>query len=238
MSQSFIAESPRPARLRDTPRAAWIIARAFTHDSRIGRRLPGRTLHIVHAVLAMPLFLMVALSYVAAGQAYLDDARVGFVILSPRSPNARETGGWAVTFVALVLVLVTYGLVLAPIPYLPLAVGAVVLLSSVLTIDAMRSDRLPRDERRRLRHAGVTPPDGPRWTLSLLAKIPGTGVTASRLAHRVLHRVPPAGAVVLATARTPALHAQYAAHGFTPATGSRLFYVVPTTRCRTVNGSI
>lgn len=219
--------APRPARLRDTPRAAWIVARAFTHDSRIGRRLPGRALHIVHAALALPLFLMVALSYVAAGQAYLDDTRVGFVILSPRSPSPREAGGWVVTFAALVLVLVTYGLVLAPIPHLPLVVGAVVLLSSVLTFDAMRSDHLDRDERRRLRRAGVTPPAGPRWTLTLLAKIPGAGVNASRLAHRVLHTVPPAGAVVLAAARTPALHAQYARYGFTATTGAKMFYVVP-----------
>lgn len=64
--------------------------------------------------------------------------------------------------------------------------------------------------------------------MTMLAKMPGTGVNAARLAHRALATVPPTGAVVLATARTPELHARYARYGFTPVNGSKMYY--PTLR--------
>lgn len=219
----------RPARLRDTPRAAWVMARAFSSTSRIGRRLHGGVLPIAYAAAVFPFSAMVVLSSIAAGQGYMDAARVGFVVIAPGRSTFRESGRWVMLCTTFAFSITAYLAMQAvsAIPHLRalLVIGA--LVSLLLSTEAIWPARLSRHERARLRRTAVKVPAGPRWNLTLLAKIPGTSVTASRLAHHVLHTVPPAGAVVVITARTPDLHKQYARYGFTPTTRSKMFWTVP-----------
>lgn len=48
--------------------------------------------------------------------------------------------------------------------------------------------------------------DGPRWEIASLAQLPGTPLTGIQLALRALDTIPPAGAVIVATANSKDLY--------------------------------
>lgn len=62
----------------------------------------------------------------------------------------------------------------------------------------------------------------------MLAQLPDTKAAAARLARTLLRTVIPPGVVVTAVAHSVELHTKYMRHGFTPARGRQLFYIVPT----------
>ena len=48
--------APRPARLRDIPRAAWILSRAFASTSYLGGHIHAQALARLHALAPLPVF--------------------------------------------------------------------------------------------------------------------------------------------------------------------------------------
>lgn len=64
--------------------------------------------------------------------------------------------------------------------------------------------------------------------MTMLAKIPGTGVNAARLAHRPSLRCRRPVPSSWPPHAPPELHARYARYGFTPVNGSKMYY--PTLR--------
>lgn len=222
------ADSPQPAGLRDIPRAAWILSRAFAATSLVGRHLQAPALARIHALAPFPVFLSLTLSCTIARQVYLDDARVGVVIFGP-GRSVREVVGWICTCFALIVVLTP----VATIAFIPnalviLLIYATALLWVILALEVMWPGHLSKAARRERRRNRKKVPRGPRWRLTFLGKIPGVGVNASRLAHRVLLTVPPAGAIVIVHPRTQELHRQYEKYGFTPTRGQGMYFAVPT----------
>ncbi|HEX7349646.1 hypothetical protein [Brachybacterium sp.] len=73
---------------------------------------------------------------------------------------------------------------------------------------------------------GPETPDGPRWEIAGLAQFSGTRLTGIQLALRALDTVPPAGAVVVATANSANLYRQYQAFGFTGGQKHRVHKII------------
>src|SRR5699024_6432685 len=84
---------------------------------------------------------------------------------------------------------------------------------------------LPRGEGS-LRPWGPETPPGPRWEIAGLAQLPGTRLTAIQLAIAAMDRIPPAGAVLVATAGSDKLLRQYRAYGFTTGPKHRVHKVI------------
>ena len=222
------ASGPRPARWRDIPRAAWILSRAFTNESRIGRRIRARRLKQLHALAVTPFFLLIAIYSTVPGYLYLDPSRTGMAVAAPRRSLRSLAGS-----VAVIAFLVTVGVPLSLASrletgyVLEAGTGVAATLCVVLLVDAMIGSRHSRRERKRLRPLRRKIPAGERWDLMMLAQLPDTEPAAARLARTLLRTVIPPRAVVTAVAHTTELHAKYMRHGFTPARGRQLFYTVP-----------
>lgn len=221
--------SARPARWRDIPRAAWILSCAFTNESRVGRRLRSRRLAQLHALAVTPFYLLIAIYSTVPGYLYLDPSRTGMAVAAPRRSLRSLAGS-----VAVIAFLVTVGVPLSlasrlePGCALEAGVGVATTICVVLLIDAMIGSRHSRRERKRLRPLRRKIPAGERWDLMMLAQLPDTEPAAARLALTLLRTVIPPGVVVTAVAHTAELHTKYMRHGFTPAGGRQLFYIVPT----------
>ena len=222
-----------PARLRDVPRAAWILSRAFASTSYLGEHIHPPALARLHALAPLPVFLVLTLAHTIARQVYLDGARVGAVIMGPRH-TAREVLGWIFTCIGLIIVgsaVLTTIFVIASAP-VALLVYTAGLAWVALAIEALFRVPLDKETRRELRRHRRKAPKGPRWTVGFLGKIPGTSVNASRLAHHLLMALPPDDAVVMVQAHTKRLHRQYARYGFTPTKGKSMYLEISTARNR------
>lgn len=154
--------APRPARLRDIPRAAWILSRAFASTSRLGKQIHAPALARLHALAPLPVFAVLTLPHTLARQVYLDDARVGAVIMGPRH-TAREALGWIFTSVTLIIVGATgltaiVAIASAPVILLGYAAG---LVWAVLAIEVLISLPLDREARRELHRHRRKAPKGP-----------------------------------------------------------------------------
>src|SRR5699024_5398536 len=223
------APGARPARLRDIPRAAWILSRAFTNESRIGRRIHSRHLAQLHALAVTPFLLLITIYSTVPGYLYLDHSRTVVAVAAPRRSLRSLAGG-----VAVVAFLVTVGVPLSlasrlePGYVLEVGAGVATTLCVVLLIDAMIGSRHRRQDRKRLRPLRRKIPTGERWDLMMLAQLPDTEPAAARLALTLLRTTIPPRAVVTAAAHTTELHAKYMRYGFTPARGRQLFYIVPS----------
>lgn len=218
--------SPRPARWRDIPRAAWILSRAFTNESRVGRRLHSRRLAQLHALAVTLFYLLIAIYSTVPGHLYLDPSRTGTAVAAPRRSLAG--GVAAIAFLVTVGVLLNLASRLEPGYVLELGAGVVATLSVALLLDAMIGSRHSRRGRKRLRPLRRKIPAGERWDLMMLAQLPDTEPAAARLARTLLRTVIPPGAVVTAVAHSAELHTKYMRYGFTPARGRQLFCIVPT----------
>lgn len=163
------------------------------------------------------------------GYLYLDSSRTGVAVAAPRRSLRSLVGG-----VAVVAFLVTVGVPLSlasrlePGYVLEVGAGVATTLCVVLLIDAMIGTRPRRRDRKRLRPLRRKIPTGERWDLMMLAQLPDTEPAAARLALTLLRTTIPPRAVVTAVAHTTELHAKYMRHGFTPARGRQLFYIVPS----------
>lgn len=223
------APGPRPARWRDIPRATWILSRAFTNESRVGRRVPSRRLAQLHALAVTPFFLLIGIYSTVPRNLYLDPSRTGMVAAAPSRSLRNLTGGIAViAFLVTVGVPLSLAVRLEPGNVLEVATVLAATLCVALLIDATIGSRHNRQQRKQLRQHRQKIPAGERWDLMMLAQLPGTDPTAARLAHALLRTVVPPHAIVTASAHTTKLHKQYMRYGFTPARGRQLFYIVPS----------
>lgn len=73
---------------------------------------------------------------------------------------------------------------------------------------------------------GPETPKGERWEIAGLTQLPWTRLTGIQLALRALDTVPPAGAVVVATANSPDLYRKYQAFEFTGGPKHRVYRVI------------
>ncbi|MFD4009082.1 hypothetical protein [Brachybacterium vulturis] len=221
--------SPRPARWRDIPLAAWILSRAFTNESRVGRRIHSRRLAQLHALAVTPFYLLIAIYSTVPGHLYLDPSRTGIAVAAPRRSLRSLAGGVAaIAFLVTVGVPLNLAARLEPGYVLELGAGVVATLSVALLLDAMIGRRHSRRDRKRLRPLRRKIPAGERWDLMMLAQLPDTEPAAARLARTLLRTIIPPGVVVTAVAHSAELHTKYMRHRFTPARGRQLFYIVPT----------
>lgn len=223
-----VATQPTQARLRDIPWATWLLARAFTSTSPLGRRLHNERAARLHAAAASPILALIVASSVIARHLHLDTSHTGMVILEPKN-SVRAMMGWVVAFIPLVLAAALLGIAAALLPSGLIETVLVVLASAsvVLLIEMLVSRRLTKDERATMRQLRRPLPKRKRWDLMLLAQMPGTERTAVLLAHHLLLAIPPPGTVVVVAARTPDLHTKYRKYGFTPTRGKRLFRITP-----------
>ena len=200
-------QRPRPS--RRAFRAAWIMTRAFT---------PRWTV----ALLALPWALLAVLPGTLRGGLYLDATRTGMVLLQPINvaldllvvlPLMLPVAG--VTFAALLI-----ADSLNALPVLLVLVGLLVgatLAGALFLLPRRGASAVP---------TGPETPPSPRWELAGLAQLPGTRLTAVQTARRVLATVPPAGAVVVATANTPEQFEQYQRFGFTGGPHRRVHRII------------
>lgn len=183
---------PRPARWRDIPRAAWILSRAFTNESRVGRRLHSRRLAQLHALAATPFYLLIAIYSTVPGHLYLDPSRTGTAVAAPRRSLRSLAGGVAaIAFLVTVGVPLNLASRLEPGYVLELGAGVVATLSVALLLDAMIGSRHSRRDRKRLRPLRRKIPARERWDLMMLAQLPDTKPAAARLARTPTHRHSP-----------------------------------------------
>lgn len=201
----------RPHPSRQVLRAGWIMARAFTP-------------HQGWAVLAFPWTLLAVLPATVRGGLFLDATRTGMVVLSPINLTldllvllpviGTVTAGATVGFLLVTTVC-------------PGAVPALLVLAALLVVASLAGALVLSPGR----GGSVVPfgpetPPGPRWEIAGLAQLPGTRLTALQTARRVLATVPPAGAVVVAAANTPAQFRQYQRFGFTGGQQCRVYRVI------------
>ena len=219
---------PTQARLRDIPRATWLLARAFTSTSAQAAGCTAIALRAYTPAAASPILTLVVTSSVVARHLHLDDSRTGMVILEPKN-SVRAGLGWAVAFIPLVLAAVLLGVAAALLPSGLVETVLVILVSAsvALLVEMLVSSRLTKEERRTLQQLRRPLPQGKRWDLMMLAQMPGTKRTAALLARHLLVAIPPPGSVVVVAARTPDLHTKYRKYGFTPTSGKRLFRITP-----------
>lgn len=194
---------------RNVPRAAWIMARAFTP-------------HALFAPLALPWTLLSVIAGALRRGLFLDRTRTGMVLLYRSDPLLD-------VLLVLPIMGVIFGISLTvPVLLFLLFPGLWTLLTIlgvpvVLFLGAVFL--LPRGGGA-VSPFGAETPAGPRWELAGLAQLPGTRLTGIQLARRVVSQVPPAGAVVGATAGTHALYRQYLRHGFHPGAKHRVYKVI------------
>lgn len=222
------AARPSPARLRDIPRATWLLARAFTSTSPLGKRLHNARAARLHAAVASPILALIVSSSAIARHLYLDTSRTGMVILEPKN-SIRAMLGWVAVFIPLLLAAALLGVAAALFPS-GLVETVLVVLASVsvgLLVEMLVGRRPTREERAKWRQLRRPLPKGRRWDLMMLAQLPGTERAAVLLARRLLLAVPPPGTIVVVAARTSDLHRKYRNHGFIPTSGKRLFCITP-----------
>lgn len=200
--------TPRPSFRID--RAAWIMARAFTP-------------HLALAPLALPWTLLSVIPGTLRRGLYLDPSRTGMVMLYRSNPVLDVLvlvpvmiGLFAVYFAGVPALL---GLIV-PAEWTVLAFGGVTTLFMIGLLFL-----LPRGGGS-LFPWGPETPTGQRWEVAGLAQLPGTRLTGIQLALRALGTVPPAGAVVVATANSADLYRQYQAFGFTGGPKHRVHRVI------------
>lgn len=198
---------PRPS--RRILRAGWIMARAFTP-------------HPVIAVLALPWTMLAALPGAISGGLFLDPTRTGMVLLAPVNVTRDLLLLLPVLLCSPVITIAALLVAdsLNALPVLFVVVGVLVVATCVGV-----AFLLPKRGTSWVPFGPETPP-GPRWEIAALAQLPGTRFTAVQLAQRALATVPPAGAVVVATANTPALFEQYQRFGFTGGPQRRVHHII------------
>ncbi len=186
--------TPRPSYRID--RAAWITDRAFTP-------------HIILAPLALPWTLLSVIPGTLRRGLYLDPSRTGMVMLYRSHPILDALVLLPVMMVAFAAYFGAASALMSLAGWLALSLPAVTLMFMVGLLFL-----LPRGGGS-LFPWGPETPKGQRWEVAGLAQLPGTRLTGIQLALRVLGTVPPAGAVVVATANSADLYRQYQAFGFT-----------------------
>ncbi|MDO5628520.1 MAG: hypothetical protein Q4G43_09390 [Mobilicoccus sp.] len=204
---------PRPAALTQIPRAAWVMARAFTP-------------HPLLAVVTVPVLFMVAWVYGVRRALYLDATRTGVVAIARHRPVldavliAPMAGAGGVAFGVLGSALVFGGetnvaTAVVALAGLWFAVGIAVLIAR--SPGSMTSTVGPETPRENLH------------TVMAMSQLPGTRLTALLLARRVVEGLPP-GTVVAAVAGDDRLARAYARLGFTPGKERRCHLVVGAPR--------
>lgn len=162
------------------------------------------------------------------GHLYLDLSRADIAVAAPRRSLRSLAGGVAaIAFLVTVGVPLNLASKLEPGYVLELGAGVVATLSVALLLDAVVGSRHSRRDRKRLRPLRRKIPAGERWDLMMLAQLPDTEPAAARLALTLLRTVIPPGVVAVPVAHTTDLRAKYMRHGFTPARGRQIFYIVP-----------
>lgn len=188
------------------PRAAWIMARAFTPN-------------LIVALLALPWTVVMILPGMLRKGLFIDPTGTGMVMLY-RSRMLLD-----------LLILLPLMMVLIPaIPstlmaVLPARWGLLACAAILLALVVGFLPLLPR-EGGSVFPWGPETPKGQRWEIAGLAQLPGTHLTAIQLALRVIDTVPPAGAVIVATAGSARLFDQYQRFGFTPGPKHRVHKVI------------
>lgn len=200
-------QRPRPS--QRILRAAWIMARAFT---------PHRSV----AVIALPWTLLAVLPATIRRGLFLDATRTGMVLLTPLSLTRDLLILLPIMMSAPMIALGAF-MVGDLLGIFPVLLGLVALLVAVGSVGGLFL--LPRPGTSSVPFGPETPP-GPRWEIAALAQLPGTRFTAVQTARRVLATVPPAGAVIVASANTPALFRHYQRFGFTGGPKRRVHRVI------------
>lgn len=186
------------------------MARAFT---------PNR----VVAVLAVPWMWLAVLPATIRGGLFFDSTRTGMVLLTP--VNLFLDLLVLIPIAGALSAVVTFGAL--PIAAALNAVTALLVVTALLMIAGLTGALflLPGRGGSALPFGPETP-TGPRWEIAGLAQLPGTRLTAVQLARHVLATVPPAGAIVVATATTPTQFQQYQRFGFTGGNKRRVHLVI------------
>lgn len=194
-------------RLRDVPRASWVLARGLA---------PGHAT----AVLAVPLALLLVVVYLARRSAYLNHNR-DVVAFCARHRPVLETVLSTALMLVVIVVLAWLAVLVEPVtpigsrllvvaPFLWIAVGGIVLMFSG---GAFTSP------------VGRETPAGQRWVISGLAQLPGTSASRTETVRELVDEAP-AGSVVVAVAATDAHLRTYLDLGFTEGTSRRVHLVV------------
>jgi len=201
-----------PARLSDLPRLAWTSAIAFAPSP-------------VLAPLSWPMRMLGLLPAVLRGGCYSTD-RGGMVIVAKHRPAldaAILVGAAVVTLIphllVVSLVLAGYyqaGVALQVLTPLFVALALVVGISAATSLVGASPPAST---------VGPDTPRGRRWYVSGLAAPPGGSGLEVLLLTRHIIRSLPAGAVIVAAARTPQLHASYLRMGFQSGGGRRVHLV-------------
>ena len=199
--------TPLPLKAADAPRAAWVMARAFT---------PWAVL----AAVVVPLFVVVVLVYAVRGSAYLDPTRTGVVIIARHRPVLDGVFVVVVCFLLMVLGSVmgmAFGGGAGGTDWLEwlewVAAGWLMLAVTIVVASSPGSVAS---------HVGPETPRENLHTVMGLGQLPGTRLTALLLARRVVASLP-AGTVVAACAATDELTGAYRRLGFLPGNGRRVY---------------
>jgi hypothetical protein len=181
------------------------------------------TPHQLWALLALPWALMAVLPATIRGGLFLDATRTGMVLLLPM--NLALDLLMVLPITGTLAAVVTFGALLTATS--SNAVPALLVLTALLMIAGLAGALflLPKRGASTLPFGPETPA-GPRWELAGLAQLPGSRLTATQTARRVLATIPPAGAVIVATANTPAQFQQYQRFGFTGGDKRRVYRIV------------
>lgn len=195
-------------RLRDVPRASWVLARGLA---------PGHAT----AVLAVPLAFLLVVVYLARRGVYLSGERAVVAFFARNRPVLETLLSTALMLVVIV-VLVWLAVLLEPatplgsgllvvVPFLWIALGGIVLM---FTGGAFTSP------------VGRETPAGQRWVISGLAQLPATSTSTRRMEMiRELMEKAPAGSVIVAVAGTDAHLRSYLELGFAKGASRRVHLV-------------
>lgn len=192
--------------LRDVPRAAWVMARAYS-SSRVA------------AVVAVALTFMMVLGYALRRGAYLSQDRNGVVFFTRNRPALDAVISTALMLAAILGLSSIAGAggplphlvsaTLLVIPFLWLALGGAVFATSGGLAWSV---------------TGPETPHGQRWAVAGLAQLPGTSMSGLLMARRLVTQAPP-GAIVVAAAASDAHLRAYLTLGFTEGRRRRVYKI-------------